>query len=506
VRRVKRMPRAFRLIGVVPAGCAVFAAACSDDPTDGGSSPSSSPAASPGGTTVAPSVAGTTGAAASSTTGSTEVSAGTATQPSPPSTPRAHPEYGVGLREVTFTDTGRPTPRSGDQPATDQRVLETLVFYPSEGEPSPGAVTDAAPAVADGPFPLVVFSHGLGGTPELSQPVIEAWASAGFVVVAPRFPLSRPDNPAGPDAGDVQNQTGDVSFLIDQMLAASADPASPFAALVDGEHIAASGHSNGAITTIGVTLHTCCADDRIDAAIEFAGTASPFAGGAYDWSLAPPYLIVHGTADQLVNYGNAVTLYNNLAGPKALLPMEGGDHITMFLPGTPVFDEVVAASTDFLRAFLLDDRGALDRLADAPDGAVESDYPNLRFSGGDGPVDVIAIVPVAGVDREATVEPTSGLTDGQLVTVTWRGFTPGGSVNVVQCSALNQGAGYCDLTTGKILVANPTGAGSLELEIVVGPVGEATCGPGVTSCVIAINDSGLTEPDATISVPIDFAG
>jgi hypothetical protein len=112
---------------------------------------------------------------------------------------------------------------------------------------------------------------------------------------------------------------------------------------------------------------------------------------------------------------------------------------------------------------------------------------------------------VPGLDREVSVEPATGLVDGQSITVTWSGFSSDGTINVVQCSDADEGAGFCELTTGKILVPNPTGAGTLDLEIVVGPVGEGTCGPSITECVIAVNDSGLSDPDATIYVPLQFA-
>ena len=455
--------------------CVLLLGGCADDDEGGEAAPVASTVAE----TVPP-----TGPGATSTTAAP-----------------AAAEFGVGMWTETFTDPTRPTPPSGDQPGTDERVLETLVFYPASGDPADGAVPDLEPASGEGPFPLIVFSHGLGGTPELSQPVLERWVSAGFVVAAPRFPLSRPDNPAGADGADVQNQTGDVSFLVDAMIEASADPGSPVAGLVDGERIGASGHSNGAITTIGVTLHTCCADDRIAAAVEFAGSDTPFAGGEYDWTLAPPFLIVHGTADQQVSYGSGVALYNSLAGPKGLLALEGGGHTAMFDPDAEWFDEVVAATTDFFLAYLADD-AALGRL-ETP--SVDSDDASFRFDDGSGTADLVPTTTVQGLDRDVSVEPSTGLVDGQSVTVSWSGFLPDGSINVLQCSDADEGAGFCDLTNGQILVPNPTGAGMIDLEIVVGPVGEGTCGPGAIECVIAVNDSSLADPDATIYVPLQFA-
>jgi hypothetical protein len=76
----------------------------------------------------------------------------------------------------------------------------------------------------------------------------------------------------------------------------------------------------------------------------------------------------------------------------------------------------------------------------------------------------------------------------------------------VQCSqGGTAGAGPCDLTSGYILHANPTGAGTLELPVVVGAVGNGRCEAGVTDCVVLVNDSGLPEPAATILFPLTFA-
>jgi dienelactone hydrolase len=427
--------------------------------------------------------AATSSSAAATVSGSVPGSQVTTTQAEVATAP-----FEVGISEVTFVDESRPTPASGDEPSREERVLESVVYYPSHAENA-------------GPFPLVVFSHGLGGTPEFSQPLLERWAAAGFVVVAPRFPLSRPDNPGGPDAGDVQNQTGDVSFLIDEMTGESVDPSSPFAGLVDPDSVGVSGHSNGAITTIGTIAHSCCFEPRVDAAITFAGTASPFARGEYDWPLAPSYLLIHGTEDSLVSYSNAVSIYNKLESPKGLLTLKGGDHGSMFAPAEPSFEDVATATTDFWLAHLRDDPEALQHL----DGIGETEASDLRWAGPGDALDVIPTTTIAGIDRQVSANPTSALSGGDVVTVSWSGFTSDGTINVVQCSeGGDDGAGFCDLTLGRILIPNPSGSGSLELEIVVGAVGDGECGAGIDDCVVVVNDSGLSDEDATIRIPVSF--
>lgn len=469
------------------------AGACGGD--DGGEEPvatTATPTSAPG-TSAASTIATSTTAAPATTT--TAASAPDAATDAADATPTA---YGIGRIETTFTDPGRPTPASRDEPATETRVLDTVVWYPTTGDPGGAAVPDAA--AAPGPFPLIIFAHGLGGDPENIQAVGDDWVRAGFVVAAPRFPLSRSDHPGGPDAGDVQNQTGDISFLITTLTDPATTPLP--AGVVDGEHVGVAGHSNGAITTLGVTAHTCCHDDRIDAAIEMAGTPSPFSGGEYDYAQAPPLLIVHGSADPLVNHANAVQVFNSLRGPKGVLTIEGGDHGGYLGDAGVGHADVVAVTTTFWRAYLAGDAAAVATLAGA-ETSPESELVMATEAGSTDTIEAEAVV----TDRQASAEPTTGLTDGQIVTVTWSGFLPDGTINVVQCSqGGTQGSAACDLTTGTLLLPDPAGAGTIDVPIVAGPVGNGQCGPGTTDCVILVNDSGLPDPDATILIPLTFAG
>ena len=75
--------------------------------------------------------------------------------------------------------------------------------------------------------------------------------------------------------GDVVNQPGDVSFVIDEVLAASEDPESPLHGVVDPEAIGVVGHSLGGATTWAVAFNTATRDERIDSAMVFAGLTLP---------------------------------------------------------------------------------------------------------------------------------------------------------------------------------------------------------------------------------------
>ncbi len=147
------------------------------------------------------------------------------------------PRYAVGTRRVTFVDASRPTLAFAANPALPTRTLETVVFYPADGSPGEGAREAAPPATADGPFPLIVFAHGSGGLGERYFGLLRAWAGAGYVVAAPVFPFAADPEEASPD--DYPNQPGDMSVVIDELLAPSADGTDELAGLVDPERIGA---------------------------------------------------------------------------------------------------------------------------------------------------------------------------------------------------------------------------------------------------------------------------
>jgi len=118
-----------------------------------------------------------------------------------------------------------------------------------------------APALDEGsaPFPLVVFSHGLGESRDAFDYLGEHWASQGFITVTLQHPGS--DRPAIDAAlaakdfsgfGDPKNQAdrpGDLAFALERILAA--DQASALlAGRVDGERIAAAGQCAGSSTAL----------------------------------------------------------------------------------------------------------------------------------------------------------------------------------------------------------------------------------------------------------------
>ncbi len=417
----------------------------------------------------------------------------------PPAT--TPPADGVGVTTLNLTDESRSTPSSGDVAEQPERAIDLTIFYPALTAGQSDTVEDAPPADT-GPYPLIVFAHGFSATPMLYADLFTEWVTAGFIVAAPSFPLTKASAPAGPDATDTQNQPGDVSFVIDEVTRLAEADTGILAGRVDIEMVGLAGHSNGAITTLATTAHSCCFDDRIDAAIVAAGSPAPFGGGSYDFAATPPILFVHGTADALVAFDSSVPAFNEMTSSKGFLVLDDAEHTSPLLAGSPLFPGVADVTTDFWSANLSADNDAVVRL----EAGWPGDAPaTLHFAAE--PDSGLTIEPLNSelFTRSASVEPSTGLVNGQTVTVSWSGFTDG-TVNIVQCSKGGlTGSAACDLVTGHILQANPTGEGSMELTIVVGTVGNGTCDAATNDCVIIVNDAGLPDEDASFLLPISFA-
>jgi dipeptidyl aminopeptidase/acylaminoacyl peptidase len=244
--------------------------------------------------------------------------------------------FPVAQRTDTFTRNGR--------------QLRTTTWYP-KGD--------------GGPFPAVLFSHGLRGEPADFAVLLSRWAAAGFVVVAPAYPYTHRDA-AKFDLLDVLNQPADATYVLTQVLAG------PLKANIDPLRLGAAGHSAGAITTVG--LFTGAHDPRLRAGVVLAGSAfglgSPFPGPAV------PLLFVHGDADDVVGYSAGKAIFDAAPRPKALFTLPGAGHSDPYLrKGDDAYQAVSSTTLDFLRYALYGDPTAKGRLpADAkPVGRLDAE-------------------------------------------------------------------------------------------------------------------------------------
>ncbi|MEH0983467.1 alpha/beta hydrolase family protein [Micromonospora sp. CPCC 205556] len=261
--------------------------------------------------------------------------------------------FGVGVRQLKLT-------RDGD------RTLPVTLWYPARGDT--GGPAQRGVAAAAGRFPVVMFSHGLGGRPDDYATLLTRWAAAGFVVAAPTFPHT--SRGADGNVLDVLNQPADVSYALDKVLALDGAAGDALRGRLATDRVAAAGHSAGGVTTIG--LFTTGRDERLDAGVVFAGTAlgvgTAFAGAA------APQLFVHGEADEVVDYAAGRAVYDAVPWPKAMLSLPKGDHGRALLSDGAALRVVADATVEFLRWTLYGDAAAKKRLAT---DAARDDIANL---------------------------------------------------------------------------------------------------------------------------------
>jgi dienelactone hydrolase len=418
--------------------------------------------------------------------------------------PPVPPKYAVGVATDTVVDPHRTTPAWNQSPQLPTRTLVTTILYPATGPMGVNPTPGAAPDKTAGPFPLIVFAHGLGGTPQGYMTLLADWASEGFVVAAPLFPLSNGNVPGGPDAGDVVNQPKDMSYVIDAVLSDSLLPSGTLSGLVDPNEIGAAGHSNGAVSTLGLVANTCCLNPRVKAAVVMAGTTEGFPPGHYDFSHAPPLLLVHGTADQLIPYRSAPLIYNEARGPKGLLTLVGGSHEAAAGQDPRSASTVIRTTTDFFEAYLTDNRQARSRLATEVGGPNTKIILNLTL-GSRGAAIAVPALPV--VHLRASVSPNHHLTNGAAATVQWSGYTAGKVINILECSHVEVSIGSsagCTFANAGLLQPDPTGHGHFTMHIVTGKVGDGVCDSN-HPCSIAVNNASSLNASNTKILSISFA-
>jgi predicted dienelactone hydrolase len=181
------------------------------------------------------------------------------------------------------------------------------------------AYADAAPATEDGPYPVVLFSHGFAGFPEQSADLTTHLASWGFVVAAPDHVERSLSGMLGTAAQGVEPRE-DAEVLaatLDLIEADSARAGSPLAELVDLDNVAVTGHSAGA----GAAYELAGSDDRIDSFIGYS------VGRAEGPAPEIPGMVMLGTADGVIPADATREVYDGMTSPKYLVEIAGAGHL-----------------------------------------------------------------------------------------------------------------------------------------------------------------------------------
>ncbi len=219
---------------------------------------------------------------------------------------------GVERKPIALVDRSRPTDPNGDFEGRPERELEGYLWVPQQ--------RDA------GPFPLIVYSHGFMSSVREPGYLVDFLVPKGYVVVAVNYPLTHGRAPGGANFNDVVNQPGDISFIIDALLARNADEDDVLYGLLDPARIAAAGLSLGGLTTKLVAYHRDLRDPRIAAAVSLAGPSS-FLEPAFFQTTDIPFMMIAGSDDAMVPYeANAAPIPGKVDN-SLLVNLVDGSHV-----------------------------------------------------------------------------------------------------------------------------------------------------------------------------------
>ncbi len=242
-----------------------------------------------------------------------------------PADPAAPGPYAVGVTTRTF-----------NRPLADGSVrpLETYIWYPAApgGAPADDSLqaTPEAPVAFGGPFPLVIFSHGSGGSPRQSVFFTAHLASYGFVVAAPPHPGNTTtdcfpcDDPLGM-VNSAINRPPDVRFVTDALINLSGNGDSLLAGAVDGARVGISGHSFGAYTTLAVEAD----GPPFLAGLAMSAPAERLQAPAVG-QITLPTMIMSGDVDNVLPPDQQRSVFDNLTSSpiRYLLTLKGAGHMS----------------------------------------------------------------------------------------------------------------------------------------------------------------------------------
>jgi predicted dienelactone hydrolase len=263
----------------------------------------------------------------------------------------------------------------------------------------------------EGPFPLIVFSHGAGGSKEAMEPLTDLWVSRGYVVIQPTHgdtfgELTQEARRQFGQDGQLPSEVTrhwrtrplDVSAILDNLdqLENEAD----VSGLIDRDKIAHGGHSFGAHTAmlLGGTEFVMGSrrlgfrDERISCSLLISPQGENGRSlRAESWSNHEiPTMSISGTEDYGVSRDEDPTdrqdpFKNMPAGDKYLVWIDGAEHNFGGITGVQWrgagadnekhVDIVRAATVAFFDAHLLGDGAAIRYLST---GSLER-LGNLEF-------------------------------------------------------------------------------------------------------------------------------
>ena len=181
--------------------------------------------------------------------------------------------------------------------------------------------------VADGQFPVVLFSHGYSGIRFQSTFLTAHLASWGMVVAAPDHWSRDLFHVLSAPVGDRESATTELIGTLDLVISGNDDPASLLQGHVDISRVIALGHSAG-----GGTIVSAAKDDRIDGYISMASGVLGM-GGSDATTIAPPTFVnkpsffIAGALDAIISAEESTRpSFEAVPGPSRLWIIDGVGH------------------------------------------------------------------------------------------------------------------------------------------------------------------------------------
>jgi predicted dienelactone hydrolase len=251
---------------------------------------------------------------------------------------------------------------------------------------------------ADGTFPVIVFSHGWGGSKDTYAGLTRYWAEHGYVTLQPTHDDSwalRRKSAAGTSpmmgiggrvAGDINdpqqwaNRTRDISFVMDSLGEIERDVPG-LKGKLDKSRVGVGGHSFGALTTMliggasvtprGASQPETFGDPRARALLVLSGSGPGQMGlDQHSWdNVTAPLMVMTGTRDVGLGFQGPAWRKKSYEWSKSdvryFILLDGGTHMTF--TGMPaqsgrepaiLFETVKTASLAFWDAYVRDSEGA----------------------------------------------------------------------------------------------------------------------------------------------------
>ena len=181
--------------------------------------------------------------------------------------------------------------------------------------------------VADGQFPVVLFSHGYSGIRFQSTFLTAHLASWGMVVAAPDHWSRDLFHVLSAPVGDRESATTELLGTLDLVTSGNDDPASLLQGHVDISRVIALGHSAG-----GGTVVSAANDDRVDGYISMASGVLGM-GGSDATTIAPPTFVnkpsffIAGALDAIISAEESTRpSFEAVPGPSRLWIIDGVGH------------------------------------------------------------------------------------------------------------------------------------------------------------------------------------